>query len=114
MALIQETETELAARFRTALRSLPRIHMYSAGPEVEKTPTVAFTVQGTSPRALATHLGRRGVFVGDGDFYATTLAERLGIALAGGWVRAGLAPYTTWDELARCIAVVQEFVEVPV
>lgn len=114
MTLIQETETELAARFRTALGSLPRIHMYGGGLEVEKTPTVAFTVQGTSPRALATHLGRRGVFVGDGDFYATTLAERLGIASAGGWVRAGLAPYTTWDELARCIEVVQEFVEVPV
>ena len=34
-----------------------------------------------------------------GDFYASTLAERLGICDSGGFIRAGLAPYNTGDEV---------------
>jgi selenocysteine lyase/cysteine desulfurase len=40
-----------------------------------------------------------GFFVADGHFYASTLAGKLGIADKGGWVRAGLAPYNTWEEI---------------
>jgi selenocysteine lyase/cysteine desulfurase len=39
-----------------------------------------------------------GVFIADGDFYATTLADKLDINGTGGWVRAGLSPYNTEEE----------------
>ena len=42
---------------------------------------------------VAEHLARRGVFVSNGDFYAATIAERLGLG-ADGFVRAGLQPAT--------------------
>ena len=47
-----------------------------------------------------------GFFIAAGDFYASTLAEKLGIMDSGGFVRAGLAPYNTRRsddrEVRRC------------
>lgn len=50
------------------------------------------------------------VFVADGDFYAMTLADKLGINQDGGWIRAGLAPYNTEEEIDRFIQGIQEIV----
>jgi selenocysteine lyase/cysteine desulfurase len=50
---------------------------------------------------VARHLGERAVFVSSGDFYATTVVERLG--LHEGLVRAGCACYTTEEEIDRLI-----------
>jgi selenocysteine lyase/cysteine desulfurase len=44
--------------------------------------------------------------VSNGDFYATTIVERLGLA-GDGLVRAGCACYTTEDEVERLIAGVR-------
>nr|WP_268753399.1 aminotransferase class V-fold PLP-dependent enzyme [Ferroacidibacillus organovorans] len=41
------------------------------------------------------------VFVADGHFYASTLADRLGVNSCGGFVRAGIAPYNTQEEVDR-------------
>ena len=49
--------------------------------------------------------GARGVFVSHGDFYATTVIERLGHGPEG-LVRAGCACYTTNEEVARLLAAV--------
>jgi len=51
---------------------------------------------------VATRLGREGVFVSNGDFYAATVVERLGLA-ADGLVRAGCACYTTAEEVDRLV-----------
>jgi selenocysteine lyase/cysteine desulfurase len=51
-----------------------------------------------------------GFFVAAGDFYATTLAERLGIVDSGGVVRAGLAPYNTEREVERFIEALERLV----
>ena len=53
-------------------------------------------------------LGRRGIFAWDGDYYATGLMERLGIAHSGGAVRVGLAHYSTPDEVDRLIEALCE------
>jgi selenocysteine lyase/cysteine desulfurase len=55
-----------------------------------------------SPRAAATHLGERGIAVWDGDFYATGLIERLGLA-PDGVVRIGLTHYNTRAEVDRLV-----------
>ena len=65
-----------------------------------RTPTAAITIAGISPRAVAERLGRRGIAVWDGDFYATGLIERLGLA-PDGVVRIGLTHYNTRAEIDR-------------
>jgi selenocysteine lyase/cysteine desulfurase len=57
--------------------------------------------------AIAQQLAERAVFVSNGDFYATTLVDRLGQA-KDGMVRAGCACYTTSEEVERLIEGVRE------
>jgi selenocysteine lyase/cysteine desulfurase len=66
-----------------------------------RTPTLAFTVAGFSADQVAERLARKAVFVSSGDFYASTVVERLG--LSQGLVRAGCACYTTEEEIDRLI-----------
>ena len=67
-----------------------------------RTPTAAITIEGVTPRAAAEELGRRGIAVWDGDFYATGLIERLGLA-PDGVVRVGLTHYNTRAEVDRLV-----------
>jgi selenocysteine lyase/cysteine desulfurase len=64
---------------------------------------VAFTVGDLRPEEVCRSLGRQGLFLWDGHFYAIRLIERLGLLDRGGLVRAGLAPYTTADEVERLL-----------
>jgi selenocysteine lyase/cysteine desulfurase len=63
---------------------------------------VSFTLAGRTSDEVATALAADGVFVSNGDFYATTVVERLGLG-AHGLVRAGCACYTTSDEVDRLL-----------
>ena len=67
----------------------------------ERTPTFAFTVAGASPRDIAAELGREGIFVWDGNYYALGAMLALGLEEHGGAVRAGFLHYTTLDEVDR-------------
>jgi cysteine desulfurase family protein (TIGR01976 family) len=103
---IEAHENRLAERIRAALAGLPGLRLYQAPPSVPKTPTVAFTIQGVKPVDVCRRvIDEAAVFVADGNFYAWTLAERLGIN-PDAWVRAGLSPYNTDDEADRFIAAV--------
>ena len=55
---------------------------------------------GVPSERVAARLAERAVFVSHGDFYATTVVERLGHA-EDGVVRAGCACYTTAEEVDR-------------
>jgi selenocysteine lyase/cysteine desulfurase len=100
---IEAHENGLITRMREALAAQPRITVYQAPPAVRKTPTLAFTVAGLAPEAVCRSLvEEQAVFVASGDFYASTLADILGINPAG-WVRAGLSPYNTDEEADRFI-----------
>ncbi len=68
-----------------------------------RTPTVAIRMEGRSPRELASHLGERGIFTWDGNYYALDLAERLGVQQNGGMLRIGLAHYNTAEEVERVL-----------
>ena len=99
MRAIEHYEDELAAHMRRELRSMPHVTLYAAGDEVRKTPTIALTVSGRTPQSVCEQLvNHHSIFAADGDFYASTLADRLGLHETGGWVRIGLAPYNTRDE----------------
>ncbi|MBM7661988.1 cysteine desulfurase family protein (TIGR01976 family) [Bacillus mesophilus] len=101
-------ENELAARLREGLASIPKVTLYQAAPGVAKTPTIAFTIEGYTPLEVCQRMAEEhGIFIADGHFYATTLAEKLGIIQSGSWIRAGLAPYNTLEEVERFIKAVK-------
>ena len=56
---------------------------------------------------MAAELGRQGIFVWDGDFYAQGLIERLGLAESGGVVRLGLVHYNTVEEVERTLEALE-------
>src|SRR5689334_18458184 len=72
----------------------------------ERVPTVSVSIDGVDPRSAAEELGRQGIYVWDGDFYATGLIERLGKAASGGVLRLGLVHYNTAEEVDRAIDAV--------
>jgi cysteine desulfurase family protein (TIGR01976 family) len=98
---------ELLARLWEALSSIDGVCVYGVPPDAPRTPTIAFTVRGLSSTEVARRLADRAVFVSNGDFYATTLVDRLGQA-KDGMVRAGCACYTSMDEVERLADGVRE------
>lgn len=68
-----------------------------------RVPTVSVSIDGLHPRTAAERLARDGIYVWDGDFYATGLIERLGKAEAGGLLRLGLVHYNTTAEVDRTL-----------
>jgi cysteine desulfurase family protein (TIGR01976 family) len=111
MRAVEEYEADLAARFRAALREIPGLELYAAPDDVRKTPTIAFRIEGRTPREFCEHMVEKGFFVADGHFYASTLARKLGIHDNGGWIRAGLAPYNTEEEIEGFIQSLERFVQ---
>jgi cysteine desulfurase family protein (TIGR01976 family) len=110
MSAIEEYEADLAAKFRAGLRDLPGVKLYAAPEGARKTPTIAFRVEGCSPPEVCARMLQHGFFVAAGDFYASTIAERLGIKDSGGFVRAGLAPYNIQEEVDRFVTGLERLV----
>ena len=48
-----------------------------------------------------------GYFIAAGDFYASTLAEKIGIGDSGGFIRVGLAPYNTEEEIEKFVQALE-------
>jgi len=72
-----------------------------------RVPTVSFTMQGKSPRAIAEYLARHGIYVWDGNYYALAIMERLDLQKSGGMVRVGAVHYNTPNEVARLVEVLR-------
>jgi cysteine desulfurase family protein (TIGR01976 family) len=97
---------ELLERLWTGLRAIPGVTVYGPPPGEPRTPTVSFVVRGVASERVARALADGAVFASNGDFYATTVVERLGHA-ADGVVRAGCACYTSAEEVDRLLAGVK-------
>ncbi len=111
MGAIEEYERGLSKRTLAGLATVPGLRVHGlADPDRagERTPTFAVTLAGWHPRALAEALAARGIYAWDGDFYATTLIEDLGLAATGGVLRLGLAHYSTSGEVERLVATLGE------
>ncbi|WP_241536055.1 cysteine desulfurase-like protein [Indiicoccus explosivorum] len=109
---IEAYEQEVTQDLEEFFRSLPGLVLYRAGEEIRKTPTFAFRIEGAAPREIAEWLGGRwGICVGDSDFYASTMADVFGVRDTGGWVRIGLAPYNTAEEVERFKAGLMQYLE---
>lgn len=111
MQAIAAYERGLFTDLIAGLQALPGITVYGITDPTEfdeRCPTVAFTREGFTPAQIATHLGERGIFVWDGNYYAINVTERLGVEDSGGMVRVGLAHYNTPEEVNRLLAALSE------
>lgn len=113
MATIADYERGLAARLLDGLEAIPGIRIHGITERArlrERVPTVSVTIDGIAPRAAAEALGGKGIYVWDGDFYATGLVERLGLAGRGGLLRLGLVHYNTAEEVDRVVEAIERMV----
>ena len=101
-AELHERGRGLVRRLWEDLNEIESVKLYGPPPDELRTPTVGFTVAGVSSTEVAQRLANDAVFVSNGDFYATTVVERLGLG-DDGLVRAGCACYTTAEEVERLI-----------
>ena len=99
---LDERGRTLLAQTWEGLSAIDGVQLYGPAPDAPRTPTVAFTIEGVPSLEVSRRLVEHGVFASHGDFYATTVAERLGHS-HDGLVRAGCACYTTADEVSRLV-----------
>ena len=112
MLRIEEHEQELSERIENFLSSIPQVRLYRAPAGIKKTPTFAFTMEGVNARAVTSWFAERyNMCIADGHFYASTLADKMGVNPMGGWVRIGLAPYNTLEEVKLFEQGLQEFIK---
>jgi len=104
---LHERTLELTRKLWDGLSSIGGVRLYGPSPDLPRTATVSFTVDGVASTVVAQGLATRGLFLSHGDFYAATVVERLGLGDEG-LVRAGCACYTTAEELDRLIEGVNE------
>lgn len=97
----------LLARLWNALAEMDGVVLYGPRPGTPRTPTLAFTLSGRKTDDIARTLARQGLFVSNGDFYASTVIERIGEAVDG-VVRVGCSCYSTSDEIERLIAAIRD------
>lgn len=107
MEHLEGYENSLAKRLRDGLREMEKVTLFEAAKDVSKTPTIAFQVAGTAPSDVCKIMAEQhSIFLAAGHFYASTLAERMDVNKSGGWIRAGLAPYNTEEEVDRLLSAV--------
>lgn len=108
-AKIESYENLLADTMRQGLADIPGVKLFQAPADVPKTPTLAFQLEGFTPLEVCRYMAEEhSVFIAEGHFYASTLAEVLGIEEQGSWIRAGLAPYNTLEEVERFLNGLQQ------
>jgi selenocysteine lyase/cysteine desulfurase len=106
---LQNTFAEFHSRKRElfkdlweGLSAIPGVRLYGQPYQAQRTPTIAFTVKGVPSQNVSEKLAERGVFTSHGDFYAMTVLEKFGLQKEG-LVRAGIACYTTREEIERLV-----------
>jgi selenocysteine lyase/cysteine desulfurase len=71
----------------------------------QRVPTISITDSTLTPLQLAEQLSRHEIFVWNGNLYALSLSERLGLEERGGFLRIGLVHYNTAEEVKRLLRI---------
>ncbi len=110
MHVLHDRGEALLRQLWVGLQLIDGVTVFGPPPGTARTPTVSFHVQGHEAESVSRFLAPRGVYVSHGDFYATTVVRRLGLAHEG-LVRVGCSCYTTQDEIARVLDGVRALVQ---
>ena len=109
-AELHKRSSALTQQLWDGLSLIKGVRLFGPPPNMPRTPTVSFNVDGVASTEVARRLAARGLFLSHGDFYAATIVERLGLGEEG-LVRAGCACYTTEDEIDRLLEGVAEIAQ---
>lgn len=113
MTAIGAYETGLTPVLIGSLRSIQGLRIYGISDPRRldrRVPTVAFTLKGYSPRRAAEELGRKGIHVWDGNYFAVGVTECLGLEAGGGMIRVGLVHYNVETEIQQLEQALREMV----
>jgi cysteine desulfurase family protein (TIGR01976 family) len=105
-------ERTLLTRLLEGLQAIPKVKVYGiTDPKrfAERCATLSLRIGDHHPTEIAKFLGDRGIFTWDGNFYAMSLSERLGVEQKGGVLRIGLVHYNTAEEVDRLVSALREF-----
>jgi selenocysteine lyase/cysteine desulfurase len=105
MRAVEEHEERLFDRLVDGLRGIAAVRLHGA--PKRHTPTAFFSVEGREAREVSEHLAAAGVNAPSSHFYAIEASRWIGLGDTGA-VRAGLAPYTSADDVDRLVAGVAE------
>lgn len=99
-------EQDLFKYLEENLNSIPGITLYSKAKN--RTPTLYFNFAGVNGADLYKYIAIHKVNLPAHNFYALELSRVLGLGDTGA-IRAGLAPYSTKDDVDRLIAGIKQF-----
>lgn len=108
MLAIEAYEQPITEYLINELGKIPGVKVYGPPKGHPRTSTISFTMANKSPREAAEYLGEKGIFVWDGDFFASKTVFVLGLRESGGLIRIGLAPYNTKEEIDRALEGIRE------
>ncbi len=100
----------LLRRLWDGLSTIGGVRLHGPPPGAPRTPTLACTIAGWTSADASRQLAARGIFASHGNFYAMTVAKRLG-AERDGLLRFGCACYTNEDEVDRVVDAVRAIVQ---
>jgi cysteine desulfurase family protein (TIGR01976 family) len=107
MNLLESYEEELFKHLESSLLALPKIRTF--GHAKKRTPTIYFEVEGMESPDVYRHLASKKVNAPASNFYALELSRALGLGDTGA-VRAGLAPYSTIEDIDRLVSAIRELI----
>jgi cysteine desulfurase family protein (TIGR01976 family) len=105
MNALERYEDELLEYMESAIKALPGVTMY--GHAIHRTPTIYFSFAGRDSSDIYKAMAAKKVNLPAHNFYALEVSRKLGLGDAGA-LRAGLAPYSTRDDVDRLVAGLNE------
>jgi cysteine desulfurase family protein (TIGR01976 family) len=109
MQSLERYEEDLFDYLEKELAQLPGIIMY--GHAQKRTPTVYFNFPNVNGIDIYKYLATKKINAPAHNFYAYEVSLALGLGDAGA-VRAGLAPYSTREDIERLVSALREFLKV--
>ena len=105
MNTLEKYEDELFLYMESAIKALPGVTMH--GHAKHRTPTIYFSLSGHDSAQIYKAMAAKKVNLPANNFYALEVSRKLGLGDAGA-LRAGLAPYTTREDVDRLVAGLKE------
>jgi selenocysteine lyase/cysteine desulfurase len=91
----------------SGLLQMPHVSVIGPQELQDRTPTVAFTVDGHRPQDVVSALAAKEIAIWSGHHYALELMKAYGLWDTGGVARAGVSRYTTEGDVSRLLDAVR-------
>ena len=107
MNALEKYEDELLEYLEAQIKALPGVTLY--GHAQHRTPTIYFSFENHSSADIYKAMASKKVTLPASNFYALEVSRKLGLGDSGA-LRAGLAPYSTKEDVDRLIAGLKELI----